>query len=346
MSEHNLTINHQPAKTSISQSNSLTDNEEQSILTSFMDVKDADETNQHAIAMKLPRNLQSTTNEIIHSNEPNENLFQYKKELPNDILNKYAGSHHKKESIHQNKKTKKHKKNFSVKHPSQMVSLYDHVRTSTGNSDTLPYMPLYEYELITTIRPLELLEQSIESYLNELIERERRLSINENHSEILDDSALDTYSETSSLIEPLTLPKDSRSLIPQLMNIPEARSSSSSDGKKTIASSTSSHRAQDCSIIEPLTSLQESTTTISPLQAQITQIERQTSDEGYRSVRNEQQQTLTRSSSYDSTEKVDKWLSTTTLPNSLDQTNEQNSFQVNFVEEISLIYVYCFVPGN
>lgn len=106
MSEHNLTI-HQPT---LNHSNSLTTNEEQAILTSFMDEKDSEEMNKHTIAMKLPRNFQSTTNEIIHSNETNENLYEYKKELPNDILDKYAGVNNKKQSIHQNKKNKKNKK--------------------------------------------------------------------------------------------------------------------------------------------------------------------------------------------------------------------------------------------
>lgn len=353
MSEHNLT---QPTKISVNRSNSLTANEEQSILTSFMDEKDPDETTQHAIAMKLPRNFNSTTNEIIHSND---NLYQYKKELPNDILNKYAGVNNRKQPIQQNKKNKKNKKNFSIKHQSQMISLYDDVRTSTGNSDALPYMPLFEYELLSTIKSLEFLEQNIESYLNELNQRETGLSNDETQSEIFDDdddeirdSALDTYSETSSLVEPLTISKDSRGLIPQLMNIPEARSSSSSDDKKTIASSTSppsSHHGhsksnQHDSIIKPLAVLQESSpTTISPLQAQIAQIDRQISDEGYRSVQNEQQQTLTRSSSYDSTEKVDKWLLTTTLPPT-DKKTEQNHFQATDIVDEDEHQIETVIP--
>lgn len=220
--------------------------------------------------------------------------------------------------------------------------LYNDVRTSTGNSDTLPFMPMFEYELAPTIKSLELLEQSIELYLDDLSKREEyhlSISNDEEHSEIIEDddirdSALDTYSEASSFIEPLNLNKDSTSIIPQLMNIPEARSSSSSDDKKTIVSSSSppsshhSHsKTEHLSLLnDPLTTVEELPAYLPPLTIQIAQIERQISDEGYRSVRNDQQQNqatgsnnnnsplLIRSTSIDCTEKVDKWLSSTTPP--------------------------------
>ncbi len=231
-----------------------------------------------------------------------------------------------------------------MRHSSQMIILYNDVRTSTGNSDTLPFMPMYVYELPLTIKALQLMEQSVESYLNELSQREQyHLSIptDEEHSESVEDddirdSALDTYSETSSLIEATNFSKDSISVIPQLMNIPEARSSSSSDDKKTIVSTSSppsSHHSHSkveyqSSTPAPLTTVEELPSNLPPLTIQIAQIERQVSDEGYRSVRNEKQQQTTgpnnnnnnnppllvRSKSYDCTEKVDKWLSSSTPP--------------------------------
>jgi hypothetical protein len=88
----------------------------------------------------------------------------------------------------------------------------------------------------------------------------------------------------------------------------------------------------------PLSTVEELPPYLPPLTIQIAQIERQISDEGYRSVRNEKQQhqatgnntnspLLTRSRSYDCTEKVDKWLSSTTPPLSL-STNNNTDFQV------------------
>lgn len=244
-----------------------------------------------------------------------------------------------------------------MKHSSQMIILYNDVRTSTGDSDTLPFMPMFEYELPPTIKALQLMEQSVESYLNELLQREKyhlSISVDEQRSDIAEDddhrdSALDTYSETSSLIEPTTISKDSISIIPQLMNIPEARSSSSSDDKKTIVSSSSppsSHHSQSKTehqslSMDPLTTVEELPPYLPPLTIQIAQIERQISDEGYRSVINERQQKATgfnnsplliRSKSYDCTEKVDKWLSSTTPPLSMSNTVENinnNDFQVN-----------------
>jgi hypothetical protein len=222
-----------------------------------------------------------------------------------------------------------------------MIVLYNDVRTSSGNSDTLPFLPLYEYELSPTVKALQLLEQSVQSYLNELSKRELyHLSnpIDEQHSEILEDddirdSALDTYSEASSLIETINISNESVSVIPQLMNIPEARSSSSSDDKKTIVSSasppSSHHSHSKTEHQSPLTTVEELPSYLPPLTSQIAQMDRQISDEGYRSVRNEKQQPtgnnsplLIRSNSYDCTEKVDKWLSSTTPPLVLSMTDE------------------------
>ena len=75
-----------------------------------------------AIAMKLPRNfipldLKSTaTNEIVHSPYYQESPFEYKKELPSDIVDKYAGITNKKQQQQQQQSTyrKKNKKNKKV----------------------------------------------------------------------------------------------------------------------------------------------------------------------------------------------------------------------------------------
>jgi hypothetical protein len=238
-----------------------------------------------------------------------------------------------------------------------MIRLYNDVCTSSESSDTLPPMPMYEYDLLPTIKALEFLKQSVESYLHELTQRYQyhfSVPIDEEPCEIAEDddirdSALDTYSETSSLIEPSN---DAISAIPQLTNIPEAHSSSSSSDKKTIVSSTSpasshhSHSKQEHQFpsIGPLTTVTEWSVHFQPLTIQSAQIERQISDEGYRSVRNEKQQhsttrtnsspLLTRSKSYDCTEKVDKWLSSTTptLPilSTDENLNQNNDFQVEF----------------
>ncbi|CAF3826509.1 unnamed protein product [Rotaria magnacalcarata] len=236
-------------------------------------------------------------------------------------------------------------------HSSQMIVLYNDIRTSTGSSDTLPSMPMYEYELAPTIKALQIVKQSVESYLNELSKRSQddlSVGIHEEYSGIPDDdddvqdSALDTFSEGSSFIEVNHTSKDSTLyIIPSSINICQARSSSSSDDKKTIVSSSSppsSHNSHmkienQTSSVVPLTTVEELPSHISLLTMQIAQIERQISDEGYRSVRNEnQQQTtitntnnlplLTRSQTYDSTEKVDKWLSSTKKPSTTSMNNE------------------------
>ncbi|CAF2765845.1 unnamed protein product [Rotaria sp. Silwood2] len=382
ISEHNLTNNETlfPIPSSELMSplyQPLTPFEEQTILSSYMDEHD-DENNSSiktiktneptvAIAMKLPKNfipldVKSTiTNEIIHSPYYQESSIEYKKELPSDIVNKYAGvTKNKQQKSTHRRKNKKNKKNFVMTHSSQMIILYNDIRTSTGDCDTLPSMPMYEYELSPTIKALQLMEQSVESYLNELSKHYQdylSVRIDEEHSETpedddIQDSALDTFSETSSLVETTNLSKDLTSIIPLSMNIPQARSSTSSDDKKTIVSSSSpssSHHSHSkvenqSSSIVPLTTVEELPSQISPLTMQIAQIERQISDEGYRSVRNEthphpttinnNSPLLTQSHSYNCTEKVDKWLSNATAPLSISSTNEfidldnNTSFQV------------------
>jgi hypothetical protein len=187
-------------------------------------------------------------------------------------------------------------------------------------------MPMYEYDLFQTIQSLELLKQSLESYLTELSIRYSKCSVDNDKPEDDDirDSALDTVSETSSLIEPIK-----QTISPNNL---ETRSSTSSDEKKTLISSSSPSQS---SKIEELNS--------HLLLNNNPQIDRQISDEGYRSVQNEQQQSvpgiiignphsplLTRSKSYDCTEKVDRWLAhTTPLPSSLPMTITYNTdFQV------------------
>ncbi|UJR35065.1 hypothetical protein I4U23_027841 [Adineta vaga] len=390
MSEHHIFLTNSPCSTPTTDLLSplyypLTPVEEQTILSSYMDEQNDDKTSSRklttsinqstiAIAMKLPRtftplNLQSTTtNEIIRSPYHQENSVEYKKELPADIVDKYAGITKKKQQQQKQhgfhgKKNKKNKKNFGMKHSSQMIYLYDEVRTSTDNSDTLPFMPMFEYELSPTVKALQLMEQSVESYLKELLQRDQEdlsSSLDEQRSEIFEenddddddiqDSALDTYSEASSIIETTSFSKDLTSVLPQLTNIPEARSSSSSDDKKTVVSSSSpssSHHShskteqQSLSTVH-LTTVEELPSYLPPLTIQIAQIERQISDEGYRSIRNDahlQQTTganssmlplLTRSSSYDCTEKVDRWLSSTTPPSAMvgmDENINDSDFQ-------------------
>lgn len=169
-----------------------------------------------------------------------------------------------------------------------MISLYTDVRLSSGSSDALPSMPMFEYELLPSIQALEVIEQSFKSYL---------VNVATNAADR--DSAVDTYSETSSSIEPIVSSTDALSLRP------EQRSSSSSSEKKTIVSSSSSSATAALPQNEEVSAL-------------TFQIERQVSDEGYRSVRNGQQQshetTTTTTSllkSYALTEKIDQWLSNT-----------------------------------
>ena len=203
-----------------------------------------------------------------------------------------------------------------------MIHLYDNVRLSSGSSDTLPSMPMYEFDLQPTIQALELLKQSLESYLNELNLRTLKISINDeqlNEDEDIRDSVLDSVSETSS------------SLMEPTKAILQSRLSSSSDERKTLASSSSpppplssfnhddSSKDGHCKLT-PVDELNGHSQPISIVN--LPPIDRQISDEGYRSVQNEQQQQigsisnqnsplLTRSKSYDCTDKVGTWLSNT-----------------------------------
>ncbi|CAF1184962.1 unnamed protein product [Adineta steineri] len=337
LNEHGLNnINNQTCLTPSSELTSplyhpITPSEEQSILSSYMEEHNSDNISINepppptTIAMKLPRNFTplnlnaSTTNEIIHSPYYDGHEIEYKKELSSDILNKYGGQQKKLQQQFSvvGKKHKKNKKNFAITHNPQMIVLYNHIRNSTGSSDTLPSMPMYEYDLFPTIQSLEFFKQSLESYLNELSHYHRQISYDneqQSQSEIDDDdirdSALDTYSETSSLVESIKEP------ISHITNILEERLSTSSDDKKTLTSSSSNkddHEDLNAHLI--------------PLHISNNQIDRQISDEGYRSVRHDQQQqvidrsnnynsssssSLIRSDSFNCTDKVDQWLLSTT----------------------------------
>ncbi|CAF4198050.1 unnamed protein product, partial [Adineta steineri] len=336
LNEHGLNnINNQTCLTPSSELTSplyhpITPSEEQSILSSYMEEHNSDNISINepppptTIAMKLPRNFTplnlnaSTTNEIIHSPYYDGHEIEYKKELSSDILNKYGGQQKKLQQQFSvvGKKHKKNKKNFAITHNPQMIVLYNHIRNSTGSSDTLPSMPMYEYDLFPTIQSLEFFKQSLESYLNELSHYHRQISYDneqqsqsENDDDDIRDSALDTYSETSSLVESIKEP------ISHITNILEERLSTSSDDKKTLTSSSSNkddHEDLNAHLI--------------PLHISNNQIDRQISDEGYRSVRHDQQQqvidrsnnynssspSLIRSDSFNCTDKVDQWLLSTT----------------------------------
>lgn len=209
-----------------------------------------------------------------------------------------------------------------------MIALYNNIRNSTGSVDTLPSMPMYEYELYQTIQSLEFYKQSLESYLTELSFRYLKISnTNEHEDDDILDSALDTVSEISSVPEPTILPKE----------ILQSRLSTSSEEKKTVASSSSSsnHSETKKNYQCILTTVEELN---SHFQPNNTQIDRQISDEGYRSVQNDQQQQvigttsnhnsplLIRSKSYDCTEKVDQWLANATpLASSLPRSITSNT---------------------
>lgn len=232
-----------------------------------------------------------------------------------------------------------------MKHNAHIISLYDEIRNSAN--DLLPPMPMYHADLTQTMKALDVLEQSVQSYLNESRQTSISNRDDSQENESIRDSALDTYSETSSLVEPLPLNKDA-TFIPT-----EQRSSSSSDEKKTIVSSSSSssgpssHQSQ--SKIDPsshLTTVEEVSSTSS-----VTAMDRQISDEGYRSVRNDHQQQhqqaanppsndpipslLDRSATLDLTERIDLWLSNSPINSASNQTfflftqPPMNEFQVN-----------------
>lgn len=156
MSEHNLSINDTSSSSSFelkspSNHQSITHSDEQTILTSYMNEYDYDNNQSNiAIAMKLSLSINftqsdtnlPTTNEIIHSPCYQQSSTEYKK-IPLDIVGKYGRITKKKE--HQQQQSthgKKNKKNFGIKHSSQMINLYNDIRKSSNNSDTLPYMPM------------------------------------------------------------------------------------------------------------------------------------------------------------------------------------------------------------
>ncbi|CAF1109545.1 unnamed protein product [Adineta ricciae] len=312
----------------------ITPMEEQSILSSYMEERGCDnavllKTVTHepptAIAMKLPRNFATlnfnspTTNEIIHSPYYDGNEIEYKKELSSDIMNKYGGQpkKNKQQSSITGKKHKKNKKNFAITHNPQMIALYNNIRSSSGSSDTLPSMPMYEYELYSALQALEFFKQSLESYSSELsryyikptIEDEQQNKFESGGDDDIPDSALDTYSDNSSLLESI---QDTVLPQPQKGNRLEGRLSISSDDKKTLISSSSNKDEYE-----------ESNNHCETTHKPNGQIDRQISDEGYRSVRHEQQPQvikttsnpnsplLTRSESFNCAEKVGQWLSNT-----------------------------------
>ena len=240
-----------------------------------------------------------------------------------------------------------------------MVALYDNVRSSTNSTDALPSMPMYEYELLPVSQSLEFLKQSFESYLIELSNRRQHHLKSQNDDEQLSragfdydyedilDSAVDTFSETSSIIEPLNSFKQITNTNSQLTNIIETHSSTLSNDKKILDSSLLldyDNLKQKNNQICLNTRVNELNSDLFPLSIQETKINRQISDEGYRSAQNEQHQhvtrrinnhnspLLTRSISCDWTEKVDHWLSntiSTTLASSVPMSlNSNTQFQV------------------
>ncbi|UJR10737.1 hypothetical protein I4U23_014925 [Adineta vaga] len=253
----------------------ITPLEEQSILSSYMEERDCDnvllsKTVTHesptAIAMKLPRNFASlnfnsvTTNEIIHSPYYDSNEIEYKKELSSDILNKYGGQPKKtkqQQSSVTGKKQKKNKKSFAITHNPQMIALYNNIRSSTGSSDTFPSMPMFEYEIAPALQSLEFFKQSLESYSNELSRYRIKTSIEDEQQKSIQDTILPTS---------------------QMINHLEECLSVSSDDKKTLTSSSSNKDDYE-----------ENKPHCEPTFKSNGQIDRQISDEGYRSVQNEQQ---------------------------------------------------------
>ena len=225
-----------------------------------------------------------------------------------------------------------------MKHTAHIISLYEDIR---GNDvDLLPPMPMYEHELTSTIKSLAIIEQSVQSFLDEFSHRPLPTTYAEDphENESIRDSALDTFSETSSLIEPIHCQKDST------LTRTEQRSTSSSDEKKTIvsASSVTSSNHSEVKHLDRLTTVDETVSSSN-------QIDRQISDEGYRSVRNDQQQQqianplineslptlFIATPNFDSAEKVDLWLSNSPIHTHADQTfslvgsDSTHEFQVN-----------------
>ena len=144
MKEHGLNVQtlHSPVSSELGSPvrHPLTSQEEQSILSSYMNEQDSDgvsplapnrSLSSSAIAMQLPRSFASsdlnstTTNEIIQSPYRDRVEIEYKKEISSDILVKYGGQ------VKQSKSSsfltgKKCKKNRKVNARSE-VSLNAHV---------------------------------------------------------------------------------------------------------------------------------------------------------------------------------------------------------------------------
>lgn len=217
-----------------------------------------------------------------------------------------------------------------MKHSQQIISLYNDVRTTHGNSDAFPSMPMFEYDLIQTVQSLEMVENSIRSYLDELLTRNPVVMTmsnrDESEHESNRDSLLDTFSESSSMIEPVFTVINNQNSNDENDVQSALQSSSSSDDKKTVVStSTSSTRRSYSNIDQSLAnnevSLAINTTFVNcTQQLHINSIDRQISDEGYRSVVLDQQRSTTLDSAqlpliqpqtYNSTEKVDQWLTST-----------------------------------
>ncbi|CAF0940987.1 unnamed protein product [Didymodactylos carnosus] len=401
--------------------NERTPSEEQIILPSYMNDSDSVTLSTYptlsdtlksppvTTATKLPRyfsplhleksdSINSDSNEIMNSNlsqiSSNNIIYdkksvEYKKELDNDILNKYGGS-----TIAKKKPNKKNKRTFAIKHTSQMLQLYNTIRSSY--LDTMQSMPMYEYEIKPAIKTLEFIQQSLESYLSELDNRQLSLSSTvsqltlkstteqdqeqasngkqENEdiipeeqdehifSSVIDSAVEDTYSETSSFD---LLPQAILPTLPIVRHIKEKQSPSSS---KTATSSppsiaTSSPRQSLFTPSSPqrdhefLLSVDEDSqlppATAISLSPNGLNIDRQTSDEGYRSCRGGRggdctpiqshcqrqviavKSILFRSKSYDSCEKVDHWLQQQTPSY---QNNNRNHQQ----RKVSSDEYYCF----
>ena len=112
MREHGLCLNSSSINLNLINENNLTIDDEKSILSSFM----YEQESENPIAMKLPKiflrsDSQSvTSNEIIHSSHDQQKEIEFKKEFPQDILNKYGGQAKSKKSSTTQKNQRKHRK--------------------------------------------------------------------------------------------------------------------------------------------------------------------------------------------------------------------------------------------
>ena len=127
MKEHGLAVQslHSPVSSEFGSPvrHPLTLQEEQSILSSYMNDHDSDgapnrSSSSSAIAMKLPRSFAPSdlnsisTNEIVHAPCGNRVEIEYKKEISSDIIAKYGGQikQSKSSSSFTGKKSKKNRK--------------------------------------------------------------------------------------------------------------------------------------------------------------------------------------------------------------------------------------------